>query len=159
MPIRATITAVGHYVPDKILSNFDLEKLTPEFYANPYPTYRALRENKGYLFTQFESDDAREAFPCWDEPGFKFPWQLTLEVPVAQEALTNTPVESVSEKDGWSEVKLSIDPSTVLPVVQKAGVPGVVIAGAEEQAIEAAAPLVALVEAAAGALAIRSYCP
>src|SRR5881227_4252345 len=24
---------------------FDLEKLTPEFYANPYPTYRALREN------------------------------------------------------------------------------------------------------------------
>ena len=25
---------------------FDLEKLTPEFYANPYPTYRALRENE-----------------------------------------------------------------------------------------------------------------
>src|ERR1041384_5180823 len=24
---------------------FDLEKLTPEFYANPYPTYRALREH------------------------------------------------------------------------------------------------------------------
>src|SRR6195256_6358100 len=26
--------------------SFDLEKLTPEFYANPYPTYRALRENE-----------------------------------------------------------------------------------------------------------------
>src|SRR5213596_1663106 len=25
---------------------YDLEKLTPEFYANPYPTYRALRENE-----------------------------------------------------------------------------------------------------------------
>jgi cytochrome P450 len=25
--------------------SFDLERLTPEFYANPYPTYRALREN------------------------------------------------------------------------------------------------------------------
>ena len=25
---------------------FDLEKLTPEFYANPYPTYRALREHE-----------------------------------------------------------------------------------------------------------------
>jgi hypothetical protein len=25
---------------------FDLEKLTPEFYADPYPTYRALRENE-----------------------------------------------------------------------------------------------------------------
>src|SRR3954463_4571259 len=24
---------------------FDIEKLTPEFYADPYPTYRALREH------------------------------------------------------------------------------------------------------------------
>lgn len=63
--------------------------------------YRALREQRGYLFTQFESDDAREAFPCWDEPGFKFPYQFELEVPVAQEALTNTPPESSSERDGW----------------------------------------------------------
>src|SRR5437899_2228355 len=29
-----------------LAANFDLEKLTPEFYANPYPTYRALRENE-----------------------------------------------------------------------------------------------------------------
>jgi cytochrome P450 len=28
-----------------LAADFDLEKLTPEFYANPYPTYRALREN------------------------------------------------------------------------------------------------------------------
>src|SRR4029077_12702741 len=29
----------------QLAADFDLEKLTPEFYANPYPTYRALREN------------------------------------------------------------------------------------------------------------------
>src|SRR3954449_11658114 len=29
----------------ELAENFDLEKLTPEFYANPYPTYRALREH------------------------------------------------------------------------------------------------------------------
>ncbi|MGF6311448.1 cytochrome P450 [Bradyrhizobium sp. i1.8.4] len=29
----------------ELADGFDLEKLTPEFYANPYPTYRALREN------------------------------------------------------------------------------------------------------------------
>lgn len=28
----------------ELADNFDLERLTPEFYANPYPTYRALRE-------------------------------------------------------------------------------------------------------------------
>src|SRR6476659_6007642 len=30
----------------ELSANFDLEKLSPEFYANPYPTYRALRENE-----------------------------------------------------------------------------------------------------------------
>src|SRR6476469_798876 len=29
----------------QLAADFDLEKLTPDFYANPYPTYRALREN------------------------------------------------------------------------------------------------------------------
>src|SRR5437762_14215779 len=29
-----------------LAAGFDLEKLTPEFYVNPYPTYRALRENE-----------------------------------------------------------------------------------------------------------------
>jgi cytochrome P450 len=30
----------------ELANGFDLEKLAPEFYANPYPTYRALRENE-----------------------------------------------------------------------------------------------------------------
>jgi cytochrome P450 len=30
----------------ELAAGFDLEKLTPEFYADPYPTYRALRENE-----------------------------------------------------------------------------------------------------------------
>src|SRR5882672_2672959 len=30
----------------ELAATFDLEKLTPEFYANPYPTYRALREHE-----------------------------------------------------------------------------------------------------------------
>ncbi|WGS01365.1 cytochrome P450 [Bradyrhizobium sp. ISRA443] len=29
----------------ELSDRFDLERLTPDFYANPYPTYRALREN------------------------------------------------------------------------------------------------------------------
>src|SRR3954466_7270876 len=30
----------------ELADTFDLEKLTPDFYANPYPTYRALREHQ-----------------------------------------------------------------------------------------------------------------
>jgi cytochrome P450 len=30
----------------ELAASFDLEKLTPEFYLNPYPTYRALREHE-----------------------------------------------------------------------------------------------------------------
>src|SRR6186713_438048 len=30
----------------ELAANFDLTRLTPEFYDNPYPTYRALRENE-----------------------------------------------------------------------------------------------------------------
>src|SRR5882757_4509201 len=30
----------------ELAGTFDLEKLTPDFYANPYPTYRALREHE-----------------------------------------------------------------------------------------------------------------
>ena len=84
-------------------------------FTNMYGTravglYRALRENKSYLFTQFESNDARGAFPCWDEPCFKFPYQIVLEVPSAQQAVSNTPPESTNEKDGWKTVTFKRTP-------------------------------------------------
>jgi cytochrome P450 len=68
----------------ELAANFDIERLTPEFYANPYPTYRALRlcepvkrmRNGGYFLTRhddlvavykntkvFSSDKKREFAP------------------------------------------------------------------------------------------------
>src|SRR5205823_2487727 len=47
-----------------------------------------------YAMTQFEATSARRAFPCFDEPGFKVPWRLTLRVPRDLIALSNTPIES-----------------------------------------------------------------
>ncbi|MBZ5723933.1 MAG: M1 family metallopeptidase [Acidobacteriia bacterium] len=47
-----------------------------------------------YLLTQFESTDARDAFPCFDEPSYKVPWQLTLVVPSQNQAVSNTPSQS-----------------------------------------------------------------
>ena len=53
-------------------------------------------EDKGnrYIFTQFETTDARDAFPCFDEPSYKTPWQLTLRIPAQAKAVSNTSVDS-----------------------------------------------------------------
>ena len=57
-----------------------------------------------YLITQFEATDARDAFPCFDEPSYKVPWQITLHVPAADQAVGNTPAESDTVKDGLRTV-------------------------------------------------------
>jgi puromycin-sensitive aminopeptidase len=51
--------------------------------------------------TQFESTDARRAFPCWDEPDFKAAFGVTLVVDPDLTALSNGPVERETElEDG-----------------------------------------------------------
>ena len=54
--------------------------------------FHSRDEGTDYLFTQFESTDARDAFPCFDEPGYKTPWQLTLRIPASDTAVSNTAV-------------------------------------------------------------------
>jgi alanyl aminopeptidase len=49
---------------------------------------------KWYLFSDFEPTDARRVFPCFDEPSYKVPWQLTMDVPAGFTAVTNTPQAS-----------------------------------------------------------------
>ncbi len=58
-----------------------------------------------YLFTQFESLDARRAFPCFDQPEFKTPWQLTLHIRQTDKAFSNTPqVSETGEPNGMKRV-------------------------------------------------------
>ena len=64
------------------------------------------REEAGesYVLTQFEPLDARRAFPCFDEPGWKTPWQLTIDAPASEVVVSNTPETSVTElteRAGW----------------------------------------------------------
>ena len=48
--------------------------------------------------TQFEATDARRALPCWDEPAVKATFRVTLNIPDAMQAVSNTPI--VAEQAG-----------------------------------------------------------
>ena len=61
-----------------------------------------------YLFTQFQATDARSAFPCFDEPGYKVPWQLTLRAPEGNQIVANTlPESEAKDGQGWKSVRFA----------------------------------------------------
>lgn len=75
------------------------------FYRSKYkpvgePSADTPKEDEFYymLSTQFESCDARRAFPCFDEPNLKSTFDFEIEIPKGQTALSNMPVQS--ERDG-----------------------------------------------------------
>ncbi len=126
--------------------------------------YKVETGGDGYLFTQFEAVDARKAFPCWDEPGFKINYQLTLEVPEHQVAVTNTPVDSENSADGWrTTVFAETEPMPTYLIAMAAGplesvpIPGMNIPGrvltvkgqsaGARLAVETTPPLLAALEA------------
>ncbi|MBX3273200.1 MAG: M1 family metallopeptidase [Sandaracinaceae bacterium] len=69
--------------------------------------YRVDTGGESYAFTQFEATSARYAFPCFDEPRFKTPFDLTLSVSPAHEAIANTLVVSTERVEGMKEVRFA----------------------------------------------------
>jgi len=59
--------------------------------------YRLKEDGLFYAYTQFEATDARRAFPCFDEPGFKTPYDVTITSPRAFKVLSNTPEASQAD--------------------------------------------------------------
>lgn len=88
------------------------------FYRSKYmPTVPAAKSvpTDGHfhymLSTQFESCDARRAFPCFDEPNIKATFDFEIEVPTDQVALSNMPVkETKPTKEGWHMVSFETSP-------------------------------------------------
>ncbi|KAH8593339.1 peptidase family M1-domain-containing protein [Bisporella sp. PMI_857] len=61
--------------------------------------------------TQFESCDARRAFPCFDEPNLKATFDFKIELPEDQVALSNMPEkETISNKPGYKVVSFETTP-------------------------------------------------
>lgn len=63
--------------------------------------YKVDSEGQPYVFTQFEAIAARQGFPCFDEPGFKTPFSMSLVVPSALVAVANgSEVKRTVQNDG-----------------------------------------------------------
>ena len=75
--------------------------------------YKVTESDKHYAFTQFEAIVARLAFPSFDEPRFKTPFDITLIVPENEVAISNTPVISSEVIDGLQVVHFA--PTKPLP--------------------------------------------
>ena len=76
--------------------------------------YRTDASGDAYVFTQFQAIDARRAFPCFDEPGFKTPFRVTLEVKREHTAVANTRV-SGEERAADGHKRLRFAPTEKLP--------------------------------------------
>src|SRR3990167_7663892 len=66
--------------------------------------YRSKYGDRHLAVTQFESTDARRAFPCFDEPSQKAIFDVTLIVPGHTTAISNTIESSVREHESGYKV-------------------------------------------------------
>ena len=70
------------------------------FNDGPSGLFRVKVGDDWYAWSQFESIDARAAFPAFDEPGFKTPWTVTLRTPAGLKAINNAPELSAETVNG-----------------------------------------------------------
>ena len=84
-PIKITFTGTIN----NDMAGFYRSKYKP---VNPPAKSVAVEGEHHLMFsTEFESCDARRAFPCFDEPNLKASFAVSIEIPEDQTALSNTP--------------------------------------------------------------------
>ena len=66
-----------------------------------------LKDGSPFLFTQFQAIDARRAFPVWDEPGIKLPYEMTVTIPSQYEAISNTPVAEQTQNGDAKTIRFA----------------------------------------------------
>jgi aminopeptidase N len=114
---------------------------TGKYQGNASGLFHAKVGDDWYGWSQFESIDARAAFPGFDEPGFKVPFTLTIRTPPGQTAVSNAPEVSSTLEDGWQVHRFA--PTLPLPtylVAMMAG-PFAVVEGEVPPTPQRAAPL------------------
>jgi alanyl aminopeptidase len=67
--------------------------------------FQLKQDGEAYAVTQHEATDARRTFPCFDEPQWKTPWQLTIDAPARDVVVSNTPelrAAPIADRAGWT---------------------------------------------------------
>ncbi|EQB68836.1 MAG: hypothetical protein B2I18_00805 [Cuniculiplasma sp. C_DKE] len=73
--------------------------------------YRAGKGDQSMITTQFESNDASTAFPCFDSPAIKAKFEVTLTISEDQDAISNMPqISNRKISEGSKEIKFDTTP-------------------------------------------------
>lgn len=59
--------------------------------TNAEGLYKIVSDGKPMVFSQFSAIDARRAFPAFDEPRFKVPFDISVIAPATDQVITNAP--------------------------------------------------------------------
>jgi len=78
-------------------------KYEADFNRQLQALYKVEEDGKPYIFSQMEPISARLAFPGFDEPGFKAPFDVTLTVPQEDVAISSSPI--VAQEDAGNGLK------------------------------------------------------
>lgn len=111
-PSEAVLTLTFAGVMNNSMAGFYRSKYKPV--AKPSPDTPREGDFHYMLSTQFESCDARRAFPCFDEPNLKATFDFEIEVPKGQTALSNMPIKSVREGSSPSLKVVSFERTPVM---------------------------------------------
>lgn len=84
----ARVTFDSALAPGSLLLQIEYEA---PYSKNPDGLYKVIVEGKPMVFSQFSAIDARRAFPGFDEPRFKVPFDISIIAPVTDQVVTNAP--------------------------------------------------------------------
>lgn len=77
--------------------------------------YRVEDGGEAYAFTQLEPMDARRVFPCFDEPGFKVPFDLKVTTPKGNVVVANAPETDRVESEDRRSLTFTFATTAPLP--------------------------------------------